>query len=218
MVQADWFRYCSMPDRADKITLSFDCGAKSKKQNDPSTCGIWYTVGGRYIRVGEWRERVEYPALLASAKSLIQKWKPDEVLIEDASNGQPLIADLRLLGLNTAIIPVGTKGVDKMTRFAAVTPMIETGYMVYLAEGAWNAEYVTELCTFPNAIHDDRVDETSQFLARTRGGRELATLLKDIAGDAPRETHKELYDDGGGAASVGASGDAFMGIDDMRDW
>jgi predicted phage terminase large subunit-like protein len=46
---------------------------------------------------------------------------------------------------------------DKVVRLKAVSPRIECG-RVYLVEGSWNAEFLTEVCGFPNTPHDEFVD------------------------------------------------------------
>ena len=53
---------------------------------------------------------------------------------------------------------------DKVTRAHAITPLIEAG-KVFLPESApWLNEYVDELAAFPNGLHDDAVDSTTQAL------------------------------------------------------
>jgi predicted phage terminase large subunit-like protein len=46
---------------------------------------------------------------------------------------------------------------DKETRAKAVSPKAEAG-KVRLHRGSWNEDFLHELCTFPNAAHDEAVD------------------------------------------------------------
>jgi predicted phage terminase large subunit-like protein len=49
---------------------------------------------------------------------------------------------------------------SKVTRSKPFRAQCEAGN-VYLLRGAWNAEYIKELCGFPTAKHDDQVDASS---------------------------------------------------------
>jgi predicted phage terminase large subunit-like protein len=49
---------------------------------------------------------------------------------------------------------------SKVTRSKPFRAQCEAGN-VYLLRGAWNSEYVKELCGFPTAKHDDQVDGSS---------------------------------------------------------
>ena len=53
---------------------------------------------------------------------------------------------------------------DKVTRFAAVTPLIEAGRLLLPKQASWLAEFEQELLGFPSVAHDDQVDALSQFL------------------------------------------------------
>lgn len=54
---------------------------------------------------------------------------------------------------------------DKVSRAEPFAVQCEAGN-VYLVEGPWNAEYVTELCEFPGGHFKDRVDASSRAFAR----------------------------------------------------
>jgi phage terminase large subunit-like protein len=54
--------------------------------------------------------------------------------------------------------------VDKVARMQARAVMFETGKVFLPREAAWLAGYLDELLGFPNRVHDDQVDSTSQAL------------------------------------------------------
>jgi predicted phage terminase large subunit-like protein len=98
--------------------------------------------------------------------ALRARW-PQAVLtiIEDKANGPAVIASLRhrVPGL-VAEEPQGSKE----ARAHAVSPLAASGN-VHLPDPSiapWVDEYLTELCTFPTAAHDDEVDQTTQALNR----------------------------------------------------
>jgi predicted phage terminase large subunit-like protein len=63
---------------------------------------------------------------------------------------------------------VDPKGSDKVARALAVQPMFSQG-LVYAPDRSWAETWLTELCLFPNAKHDDLVDTTTQALKYLRG-------------------------------------------------
>jgi len=76
-----------------------------------------------------------------------------------------------------AIIPINPKN-DKVSRFAAITALIEAG-RVFLPDNAnWLVDYETEVMGFPNAPHDDMVDSTSQFLNWIRSKNKLKPTIR----------------------------------------
>ncbi len=109
-----------------------------------------------------WRGRVEYPELKRQVIALAEQFRPEGILIEDKASGQSLIQDVRR-ETTLPIIPVMPRG-DKVTRFAAVTPMIEAGQVALPTFAGWLAEFEQEILAFPNGAHDDQVDALSQYL------------------------------------------------------
>jgi predicted phage terminase large subunit-like protein len=109
-----------------------------------------------------WRERVEFPELKRVLTSSAEQWKPNAILVEDKASGQSLIQELKL---STAlpIIPVKVDS-DKQTRAQAVTPLIEAGKVFLPQSAPWVSHFVEEMACFPNGVHDDVVDATTQAL------------------------------------------------------
>jgi predicted phage terminase large subunit-like protein len=160
----DWWQFFfPAPTVAlDQIVQSWDTAFKKGTENDFSVCTTWGVAGDGYYLLHLWRERVEFPELKRVLASLAEQWKPNAILVEDKASGQSLIQELKL---STALplIPVKVDS-DKQTRAQAVTPLIEAG-KVFLPESApWINDYVEEMACFPNGIHDDVVDATTQAL------------------------------------------------------
>jgi predicted phage terminase large subunit-like protein len=95
--------------------------------------------------------------------------KVDLILIEDKSAGISLIQDLQRAGLPVRSYNPGRA--DKTMRLNLVAPLIMRG-RVYLPESEdrpgkprrWLNPFVTQVCSFPNAKHDDYCDALSQCL------------------------------------------------------
>jgi len=131
-------------------------------ENDFSVCTTWAAAENGYYLLHRWRGRVEFPELKRILTSLAGEWKPNAILVEDRASGQSLIQELR----NSTVLPIIPVKVDsdKQTRAQAVTPLIEAG-KIFLPESApWVADFVEEMACFPNGLHDDIVDATTQAL------------------------------------------------------
>lgn len=168
IVKAAWFRrYAALPEQVERRVQSWDTAIKSGEEHDASVCLTFAEAKGCSYLIDAAVMRLEYPelkkAMLASAK----QWEPQAILIEDKASGQQLLQDMRR---ETAlpVIRVNPKN-DKVTRFAAISAMIEAG-KVFLPERArWLADFEREIMDFPNGNHDDQVDALSQYLDWLRG-------------------------------------------------
>lgn len=171
LIKAQWFkRYNVLPSEFLRVIQSWDTAYKPEQVNDPSVCTTWGETRHGWYLLDVFRERMEYPALKRAAASLYEAWRPQGVLIEDKGSGQSLIQELRQgVGVGQTkvripVIPIDTKGINKVDRLIAVSSLFEAG-MVYLPEvSPWTLVYEIEMTIFPLAPHDDQVDSTSQFL------------------------------------------------------
>ncbi|MGI2027769.1 phage terminase large subunit [Endozoicomonas acroporae] len=171
LIKAQWFkRYNVLPSEFLRVIQSWDTAYKPEQVNDPSVCTTWGETRHGWYLLDVFRERMEYPALKRAAASLYEAWRPQGVLIEDKGSGQSLIQELRQgVGVGQTkvripVIPIDTKGINKVDRLIAVSSLFEAG-MVYLPEvSPWTLDYEIEMTIFPLAPHDDQVDSTSQFL------------------------------------------------------
>ncbi len=57
-----------------------------------------------------------------------------------------------------------------MTRFAAISAMIEAGRLFLPEDAPWLAEFEEELMKFLHGAHDDQVDALTQYLDWLRSG------------------------------------------------
>jgi predicted phage terminase large subunit-like protein len=146
----------------NRITQSWDTAIKAASHNDASACATFEEREDGHYLLDMWVGRVEYPALKRAVQRLAKKYQPDAILIEDKASGQSLIQDLRR-EQHLPIIAVHPKG-DKLTRFAAVTPIMEAGKVWLPHRAPWLIDLETELLAFPHGPHDDQVDAISQYL------------------------------------------------------
>jgi predicted phage terminase large subunit-like protein len=160
MIKRAWLRYYDRPPERtyrSKVIQSWDTAAKEGAQNDWSVCTTWLLHEKAYYLLDLVRGRFEYPRLKSFAITLADRYKPDVVLIEEASTGIALAQELRLI-LHRPVTPVPVDR-DKIGRLYVQQAKFEAG-LVYLPKGAaFLAELEGELTAFPNGKTDDQVDK-----------------------------------------------------------
>jgi predicted phage terminase large subunit-like protein len=108
------------------------------------------------------RKKLEAPDLEIAIVSQFNKWKPHNVQIEDKSSGSSMIQYLRR---NTTIpvIAYDPKQKDKELRAIRATSLIQSGKVFLPKHAPWLSDFLAEHDQFPNGLHDDIVDTTSQM-------------------------------------------------------
>ena len=177
----EWFGiYIIAPHLAnfELIVQSWDTATSADPRSDYSVCSTWGFFEEKWYLLDIFRRQLIFPELKQQAIALARLWKPDVVLIEDATSGRPLLQELRNVGPRSRYVPIKPK-VDKETRFAAVLAPIEEGTVLLPREAEWLPAFKRELQGFPRAAHDDQVDSVSQFLMWTMGKGFLRSLGHD---------------------------------------
>lgn len=163
IIKRHWIRvYDRQPETLDRTIASWDMAFKDSVGSSYVVGQVWGQVGGDFYLLWQVREHLDFPATLKAVRSMNERYPSVLVkLVEDKANGPAVIASLRHEVSGLIAYPVAG---SKESRLQAVSPLFEAGN-VYLPGGVgWLDEYINELCTFPNAAHDDQVDATSQAL------------------------------------------------------
>lgn len=172
IIKLYWFkRYRKIPDDFIKIIQSWDTAIKGLAHNDYSVCTTWGEAENGYYLLDIVRKKLEYPDLKKVVLKNAMQWEADIILIEDKASGQSLIQDLRH-ETKLPIIPIMPK-LDKVTRMATVSSIIESGNVFLPQKSIWLADYEEEIMQFPSSAHDDQIDSTSQFLNWTKNKQKL---------------------------------------------
>ena len=151
-----------LPGKFDFFVHSWDTAIKTSETSDYTVGTVWGIIQNKYYLVQMIRKKLTYSDLKNEIHKQIHKYKPRFVLIEDKASGQSLIQDLKISGFNNikAIKP----SLDKITRFASVIHLFESGIVLLPAQAAFSRIITSEITNFPNGKHDDIVDSISQFL------------------------------------------------------
>jgi predicted phage terminase large subunit-like protein len=155
-----WFGYFD-PDEFEDLKLNrylqqWDTAFKEKQVNDRSAC-ITFAEGRKgYYVLDLWVGRPTFPELTEQAKTEYSKWVPDSVQVEDKASGISLIQQLRR---DTKIPIRPVKAVDdKVSRANSVSGIVEAGRVFLPRRAPWLSTFLSEVCGFPSAAHDDITD------------------------------------------------------------
>lgn len=166
IIKRDWFNKISLTD-FDKmrsrvptfIDFFLDTAYTDKSENDPtgilSACKI-----NNDLYITNFRKfRKEFPDLIKFIPDFVRSQgytEASSIRIEPKANGLSVIQSLKgETNLNITNTP--TPKEDKKTRLYSISAKVECG-RVFLVDGEWNTEFIDEVCSFPNAPHDEAVD------------------------------------------------------------
>lgn len=167
IVKQDWFRRISLADFKalrfrEPMHFYLDTAYSKKKvnsDNDPSGILAACRIGNNIYLYDAQKAYKDMPELLKFLPEYADAhcYSDESILhVEPKANGESVVQMLeRYSKMNVKRTPSPTD--DKVVRLKAVSPRIECG-RVYLVEGSWNEEFLTEVCGFPNAPHDEYVD------------------------------------------------------------
>lgn len=167
IVKRDWFRTMTQADFKalrynETMHFYLDTAYNKKKlraDNDPSGIIAACRIGNNIYIADAMKVWKEMPDLLRFLPEYMSANGADDrstLNVEPRANGESVIQMLReLTTLN--VKETATPKDSKEVRLRAVSPRIECG-RVYLVEGNWNDEFLTEVCGFPTQPHDEYVD------------------------------------------------------------
>ncbi len=171
MIERQWLkRYTVAPARDSlRCVQSWDTAIKSAATHDASACLTFgEDANGLIYLLDALTLRAEYPALRRAVLHHAEAWSPQGILIEDKASGQSLLQDLRQSTALPVIACLPRQ--DKITRMAAVSPLIESGSLIVPQDAPWLGSFEAEICAFPHGAHDDQADALSQYLGWRRWG------------------------------------------------
>ena len=185
VIKEDWFNIVDetlVPDALRRLPMNFvvDTAYEEKESSDPTAIMAYKKHKGRLYVYRCISKRIESAYL----PDFIEQFVKDNgggprsmVRIENKASGKTIVQLLkRYTDLNVKELKVSR---SKMSRLNAVAPPIEAGKCI-LVKGGWIEDFISEVCTFPNAPHDDMVDCLSMagmltWLKGTKGGYSAAS-------------------------------------------
>ena len=172
MFKYEWFNTVNVVPSGTKIVRGWDLAA-STKSNSPWTAGvsIGETPEGRFIIINSKRERTPTPRRMI--KSTAAQDGLDVLISFPQDPGQAGKDQVRSISKDLAgyRFKSSPESGDKATRAEPLAAQCEAGN-VDILKGDWNADFLDEICAFPNGEFMDQVDASS------RAFNELVKLRK----------------------------------------
>ena len=167
IIKSEWFGKIGKNDfdllysRFGKPAMHFfaDTAYTDKNSNDPTGVMAAVKIENKLYIPNAIKVRKEFPELCRFLPEWINSngsdWR-STLRVEPKANGLSVIQQLRKdTGLN--ITQTSSPKDSKETRLWANSGIIECGSVV-LVDGAWNDEFIDEICGFPAKKHDEYVD------------------------------------------------------------
>jgi len=169
-VRLEWFaRYDEAPARAScwRLIQSWDTAVSAEPTGAFSVCTTWGLRDGLWHLLDVFRRRLDYPDLKRAVTRLHARWQPDHVLIENATAGPALAAELCREGPFTPVLRGVRAG--KEERLLAQTARIEAGLLALPHEAPWLEGFCREVLAAPGGRYWDQIDSMTQFLEFVEG-------------------------------------------------
>lgn len=164
--QLKFYNKQSKPSSFEEIVLSCDLSfGGTKTNNDPNCCVVWGRNGGNHYLLSRFNKKCGFQDTIRQIKLMCAEYPTmRKKLIEAKANGR---ATIELLNQQiSGVVPFDPLSNSKETRFKLVAPYFESGN-IYLPDESLDEnieEVVEQLLKFPNVVHDEYVDTTSQYL------------------------------------------------------
>jgi predicted phage terminase large subunit-like protein len=145
--------------------VAADTAYTASDKNDPSGFIAYAEYQNTFYIRSIAVEHLEFPELcrsIASFANMNGYTRRSMIYVEPKASGKSLVQTIRReTSLN--ITEGANPTTDKIARVKGISPMCEAK-RVKLIRGVWNEQFLDEVCTFPNAAHDELVDCLTMML------------------------------------------------------
>lgn len=169
LLKKAWFLIIDWKPEYSTLKWDFvaDTAYTEQEENDPSGYFSYAKLNNDYIIRYAETEHLEFPELCRALPAFCHQYGYSSrslVEVEPKASGKSLVQTLkRQTNLN---IKEGTPPAkDKVSRVKNCSPTVEAG-RVKLVRGPWNEPFLQQVCTFPNAAHDEWVDNLTMMIGK----------------------------------------------------
>jgi predicted phage terminase large subunit-like protein len=170
----EWFSYygdgVNSPDRIwPRVVASVDANFKEGKKNDYVGITIWGCEGPRIYLLGAANQKIGFVDTLALIRSLWDRWKFGELLVEDKANGSAIIDQLKREARGYRIYACNPEG-GKTARGNAAAPYYEQGLVLHPPEMQHLRTLEEQLLALGvrEDGNDDLADSTTQAICHVK--------------------------------------------------
>lgn len=190
----DWDK--PKPPECEAIIQSWDTAMSKDTRANYSAVTTWgvfkneQTGVNNLILLDAVRGKWDFPNLKVKAKQYYAQHEPNIILIEGRAAGQPLVYEMRRMGIPVQEVKAGrgsaTVSNDKISRVNSITDIFHSGFVWAQKERLWAQEVIEECAAFPAGEYDDYVDTVTMALTRFRQGGWIGTINDE-------EDDKDVY-------------------------
>jgi predicted phage terminase large subunit-like protein len=180
------------------VIQSYDTAFSAKETADYSAITTWgiFTphdgAADAIMLIDAIKGKFDFPELKAVAYEQYKYWQPESVIVEAKASGQPLIHEMRRMGI-PVIDFIPTRGKDKHSRVNACSPIFESKQVWYPSGEKFAQEVIEECAAFPHGQYDDYVDSTTQAVLRYRQGYFVSTYSDEDEMEKYKEKRYVYY-------------------------
>ncbi len=165
IIKKEWLQIISYNEyqkrKRERTSIQFfmDTAYTDKSENDPTGIIAVDKIGNNIYILNRAKVRKEFPELIRWVQEWVKSHGYDNgsfIRVEPKSSGLSVYQTLKSetnLNMKKTPAPVDSK----KTRLYSIAPKAEAG-RVFLIEGAWNQDFISEVSGFPNMPHDEDVD------------------------------------------------------------
>lgn len=164
IVKREWFKSITQSEfyrihNTEPIVFFIDTAYTDKSDNDPTGIIATCKIGNDLYISHATKVQMRFPDLLRFIPRYVNEHGytfRSTIRIEPKANGISVIDQMKeTTGLNVTQTPSPRD--SKETRLNAASPTVECGRVI-LVDGAWNEQFIDEVCGFPTKPHDEYVD------------------------------------------------------------
>jgi predicted phage terminase large subunit-like protein len=165
LIKQPWIRYyTALPEdqRHKRVFLSWDTAVQDGGQSDWTVCTVWMRLKDVYYLLHVERGIYEYPELREVFIDLVEKYKPEQIQIEETAIGLALKTDFDLMRHSS--IKLQPIEQDRKGRLYTQQAKFKDGAVQFPQNESFMSQVERELLSYPYGETDDIVDSISLAL------------------------------------------------------
>ena len=168
IIKKEWFGIItSQRPLGVAIKFQIDPAYTEKTDNDPSGILSYYVRNNEVIITGAISVYKDFPDFIAWLPTYLRDQGYDNrsmIYTEPKASGLSVVQQIKkTTNLNMTISDAPKE--DKLTNVHIISPKVEAG-RVSLEQGGWNEQFLTQVTSFPKALHDEYPDCLSAIVKR----------------------------------------------------